>query len=141
VAKDEEVKCLYLGAAHATAMQPVEPKPIPPAPKFARDVALCVLHGDRGRYRTCNHFSEQMAERRFDVFDIEYVIRNGEPIGQGEYSEEHNDHKYTFRGIIDGTGFDAVFSLSAKHDFIKSPLITLITGCWKTKSGKRTRTL
>jgi hypothetical protein len=33
-----------------------------------------------------------------------------------------------------------VFSLSAEHDFIAAPLLTLITGCWKTKSGKRKKT-
>ena len=140
MAKDEEVKCWYTGDAGVRAMQPVESKPTPPSTEFVRQVALGILNGDRGRYRTSNHFSEQMAARGFDVFDFEYVIRNGAPVGPGEYSEEYDDHKYTFRGTIDGTSFDAVFSLSAKHDYIKSPLMILITGCWKTKSGKRTKT-
>jgi hypothetical protein len=30
--------------------------------------------------------------------------------------------------------------LSADHDFIQSPQIVLITGCFKTKNGKRRRT-
>lgn len=80
-----------------------------------------------------------MAERIFDVFEVEYVIRNGRPVGSGEYSEEHKDFKYTFRGNIDGTDFDAVFALSTEHDFVSSPLLKLITGCWKTKTGKRSR--
>ena len=81
-----------------------------------------------------------MAERDFDVFDIEYVIRNGRCIEGGEFSEEARNRKYTFRGSIDGTDFDAVFALSVDHDFIESPLVVLITGCFKTASGKRSKT-
>jgi len=141
VARDDEVKCKYIGNSEEKALPLAEKKPIPPTPGFARMVALSVLNGGRGSYRPSNHFSKQMADRIFDVFEFEYVIRNGSPIGEGEYSEEHKDHKYTFRGIIDGTEFDAVFSLSAEHEFIKSPLMTLITGCWKTSSGRRIRTV
>ncbi len=137
--KDDEVKCTYVGREDRTPSDPVEPSPVPPSPEFARTIALSILGGAIGRYRTSNHFREQMDARKFDIFDMEYVIRNGSPTGPGEYSDEHKDHKYTFRGNIDGTSFDAVFSLSALHDFIKSPVMILITGCWKTKSGKRIR--
>ena len=78
-----------------------------------------------------------MTERNFDVFDIEYAIRNGRCIECGEYSDEHKSHKYMFRCDIDGVEFDAVFALSAERDLIESPLMVLITGCWKTKSGRR----
>jgi len=108
-----------------------------PVHEFARSVALKILGGNRGRYRTSAHFLEQMADRNFDVFDREYAIRHGESPGCGEYSDEHKDHKYVFRCDIDGVPFEAVFSLSAEHDFIKSPLMILITGYWKTKSGRR----
>ena len=145
MAKDDhkEVKheCVFVGDNDdIVAMQPLETTPVPPSPEVARAVALSVLNGSRGRYRPSNHVSRQMEERGFDVFDMEYVIRNGKCIEPGEYSEEHKDHKYTFRGNIDGTDFDAVFSLSAEHDFIKSPLMILITGCWKTQTGKRKKT-
>jgi hypothetical protein len=140
VDRDGEVKCRYIGSCDEKALPLIDKKPVPPAPELARAVALSILDGARGSYRASNHFSGQMADRGFDVFEFEYVIRNGSPVGKGEYSEEHKDHKYTFRGIIDGTEFDAVFSLSAEHDFIKSPLMILITGCWKTSSGRRIRT-
>jgi hypothetical protein len=95
------------------------------------------LGGHRGSYRPSDHFREQMEERNFDVFDIEYAIRNGLCIEPGEYSDEYKSHKYVFRCDIDGVGFDAVFALSVERDLIKSPLMILITGCWKTKTGKR----
>lgn len=136
--KDDEVKCRYVGEEDRSQGELTDAVPATPPAEFARQVALTILGGAIGRYRPSNHFSKQMVEREFDIFDIEYVIRNGSPVGDGEYSAEHRDHKYTFRGYIDGTEFDAVFALSAEHDFIKSPLMKLITGCWKTKSGKRT---
>jgi len=68
---------------------------------------------------------------------MEYAVRNGRCIESGEYSDEHKDHKYVFRCDIDGIEFDAVFALSAEHDLIKSPLMILITGCWKTKTSRR----
>jgi uncharacterized protein DUF4258 len=139
VSKDDELKCRWVGKAEKSSMTPAEERPVPPSPEFARSVALSILGGVTGCYRPTNHFAKQMTERDFDVFDIEYVIRNGSPVGEGVYSEEHKDHKYAFRGLIDGTEFDAVFSLCAQHDFIKAPLMKLITGCWKTKTGRRAR--
>jgi len=141
VAEDDEVKCRYIGKSDEKALPMAEKSPVSPSVEVARAVALSILDGARGSYRPSNHFREQMADRIFDVFEFEYVIRNGSAIGSGEYSEEHRDHKYTFRGFIDGTEFDAVFSLAAEHDFIKAPLMILITGCWKTSSGRRTRTV
>jgi hypothetical protein len=140
--KDKEVlhECVFVGSHDATALQPLEQRPAPPPPEYARTLALGILCGARGRYQSSKHFRDQMAERGFDIFDMEYAIRNGQPVGIGEYSEKHKDHKYTFRGNIDGTDFDAVFSFSSEHDFSTSPLMILITGCWKTKSGKRRKT-
>lgn len=71
---------------------------------------------------------------------MEYVIRNGKCVEGGTFCESFRNHQYTFRGYIDGTGFDAVFALSADHDLIKSPLLILISGCFKTRSGRRGRT-
>ncbi len=81
-----------------------------------------------------------MKLRGFDVFDMEYVIRNGTCIEGGLFYAEFRNHKYRFRGNIDGTNFDSVFALSADHDLIQSPLVILITGCFKTKSGRRRKT-
>ncbi len=138
----KEVKhvCVYKGPHEDNRLQPAEQAPVPPSAEYARTVALGVLGGLHGGYRTSNHWRTQMAERDFDVFDLEYAIRNGSCTEGGQYSSEHRNHKYTFRGNIDGTDFDAVFAISAEHDMISSPLLILITGCWKTKSGKRSKT-
>jgi hypothetical protein len=142
VAKDDkEVKheCAYVGSHEDSKLEIVERRPVAPSAEFARMVALSVLGGSRGKYRTKAHCGKQMTDRTFDVFDMEYVIRNGKCIGSGEYCEGYKNYKYTFHGNIDGIGFDAVFALSAEHDLIKSPLMVLITGCWKTKTGRRGR--
>lgn len=140
MARDEKEinhECVYLGLHQVTPLQPVEQIPVAPSVELARLVALSVLDDERGRYRPSIHFCLQMSERNFDVFDVQYAIRNGKCVESGEYSEEEKSHKYTFRCDIDGVGFDAVFALSAEHDLIKSPLLVLITGCWKTKTGRR----
>ena len=130
---------VYVGPHQCVGAEQLKPGPDSPSPDFARTIALGILNGSLGCYRASTHCRERIEEREFDVFDVEYVIRNGQCVGLGKYSSEHKDHTYVFRGDIDGTKFDAVFSLSAEHDFIKSPLMTLISGCWKTKSGKRGR--
>ena len=68
---------------------------------------------------------------------MEYAIRNGNCIEAGEYCVDRKNHKYVFRCDIDGVEFDAVFALSAEHDLIKSPLMILVTGVWKTDDGCR----
>ena len=130
-------ECIYVGHHDGTAMEPAEKRPAPPSTDLARSVALSILSGDRGCYRPSDHFRAQMGERDFDIFDIEYAIRNGRCVENGEYCDENRNHKYLFRCDIDGVDFDAVFALSAEHDLIRSPLMILITGCWKTKTGKR----
>jgi hypothetical protein len=144
VAKDGDndvaIVCVYRGKHQAMAMRPVEQEPTPPTPAFARCVALGILDGAKGGYRSRQHFRDQMAARQFDVLDMLYAIRNGQCVEGGKYSSEHKNFKYTFRGCIDGVEFDAVFALSAEHDLLTSPLMLLITGVWKTKSGKRGKT-
>jgi hypothetical protein len=131
-----EIECIYLGDHQVPAGTTVRP-PAPPSDGFAREVALAILSGDRGTYMPTAHYRGQMAARNFDVFDMEYAIRNGSCTEGGKYSDEHKNHKYVFRCLIDGVEFDAVFALSVEHHLIDSPLMVLITGCWKTKSGKR----
>lgn len=136
---DVEYKMRYVGSHETTPLQPIEQTPTPPSPAFAQSLALSILGGARGRFRPSGHFVDQATEREFDVFDVEYVIRNGKCVEGGIYCEDEHDYQYTFRGCIDGVDFDAVFALSAEHDFFTSPLMILVTGCWKTKSGKRNR--
>jgi len=137
--RSEPHECTYIGPEQEPALETVAIKQIPPSPAFAQSVALSVLGGNRGRYRPSAHFQQQRDNRDFDVFDIEYAVRNGKCVGDGEYSETHKDFKYCFRCDIDGVEFDAVIALSAEHDLLSSPLLILITGCWKTKSGRRRR--
>jgi hypothetical protein len=139
--KDKEIRheCTYVGP-HDRPQEYSDDKPISPSPGRARDIALSILSGKTGRYHSSVHFRNRMEERDFDVFEIEYVIRNGRCLKGGEFCEKFRNHQYTFRGDVDGIGFDAVFALSADHDLIKFPLLILISGCFKTKSGRRGRT-
>lgn len=144
MAKDDQSKetheCVYLGDHDLDVMQPLEQVPAPPSAAFAKQVALTVLCGSRGAYRPTIHCSGRMKKREFDVFDFQYAIQNGECVEDGKYCAEHEDFQYCFRGEVDGQMFDAVFALCAKHDLINSPLLKLISGCWKNKSGtKRSR--
>ena len=141
MAKDDSKKqiaheCVYLGR-HEVAMEMVEKIPTAPSAELARMVALSILDGDRGSYHPSFHFGPRTKERNFDVFDMEYAIRNGKCIEAGEYFADRKNHKYVFRCDIDGVEFDAVVALSAEHDLIKSPLMILVTGVWKTNDGKR----
>lgn len=128
---------LYVGTHEPTAMETLDARPNVPSEEVGRSVALSILSGDRGSMKPCPHIARRMRERNFDIFDFEYAIRNGKCIKR-EYCAEFEDFEYKFRCLIDGVEFDAVFALSAKHDLIKKPLMYLITGCWKTESGKRT---
>jgi hypothetical protein len=130
-------ECVYVGEHDGTALEPVEQIPVAPSADLARSVALSILGGDRGSYRPSDHLRARMSERNFDIFDVEYAVRNGRCIENGEYYVEFKSHKYVFRCDIDGVGFDAALALSAEYDLIKSPLMILITGCWKTKTGRR----
>lgn len=138
-ANEVEHQCVYVGSHENAAMQPVDRTPVPPSSEFARSLALSVLGDVRGRFRRTVHFSQQMVQRTFDIFDVEYAIRNGSCVGSGVYCPDNINYKYTFRACVDGVDFDAVFALSAEHDLLESPLLILVTGCWKTKTGKRTK--
>ena len=133
----EKLQFAYCGKHEAPIEIVTDSAPLSPTPDVARLIALGVLGGSKGRYRITVHCQQRMSERDFDVFDIEYVIRNGACVGSGEFVAEFRQHKYTFRGDIDGTNFDAAFALSADHDLIESPLLFLLSGCFKTRSGKR----
>jgi hypothetical protein len=137
--KSETHECVYVGPEHEPARRAVDKAPTPPSVEFAKAVSLRILGGALGRYRPSVHFQEQTRERNFDVFDMEYAIRNGKCTESGEYSHEHKDFKYVFRCDIDGVTFDAVIALSAEHDLLSSPLLILITGCWKNRTGRRRR--
>jgi hypothetical protein len=137
--RSEPHECVYVGPDQEPAMETVENKAVPPSVEFAKLVTLSILGGNRGRYRPSAHYQEQRKDRDFDVFDIEYAVRNGKCVGDGEYSSKYKDFKYVFRCDIDGVEFDAVIALSAEHDLINAPLLVLVTGCWKTKSGRRRR--
>ena len=137
--EEEKHICRYAGPQEEDPLRFTGQKPLPPSPDFARKTAMAILGGRVGRYRPTSHFRERMMEREFDVFDVEYVIRNGKCVESGVFSEEHKHHKYTFRGVMDGVGFDAVFGLSSEHDLLNSPVLILITGCFKTRSGKRSK--
>ena len=140
--KDKEIKheCRYVGPHEQGGHAFTDDKPASPSPSMAQTIALGILGGRLGRYHPSSHFQERMKERGFDVFDVEYVIRNGRCVAGGDFSEEYRNHKYCFRGFIDGVGFDAVWALSAEHDLLSSPLMILISGCFKTKSGRRSKT-
>lgn len=136
---DEEIQheCWFVGTHDKSSPQYADRKPTSPNAGLVQIIALEILNGRKGKYHPTTHFREQMESREFDLFEMEYVIRNGSCVQGGEFCEEYRNHKYTFRGNIDGVDFDAVFALSADHDFIRSPLMILITGCFKTKSGRR----
>lgn len=136
---DDGIQCRYVGSHRQEKTTSLEIKPTAPKPDFARTVALGVLGERIGRYHSTPHFTQRVKEREFDVFDIEYAIRNGVCLGEGFFCEKYRNFKYTFRANIEGIDFDAVFALSADDDFIRSPLLILITGCFKTDSGKRIR--
>lgn len=137
--EDKEIQheCYYCGTHDANQLKGKEFRLFAPSPGFAREIALAILGGQLGKYHSPPHFRERMLEREFDVFDMEYAIRNGKCIGAGEACEEFRSYKYTFRANIEGTNFDAVFALLADHDYKESPTIVLITGCFKTKTGRR----
>ncbi len=138
--EEEKHICRYAGPSQEDSPRYTELQPLPPSPDFAQTTALAVLGGRLGRYRPTLHCRNRMIERDFDVFDVEYVIRHGKCVGNGIFVEENKHHKYTFRGSVDGVEFDAVIGLSSEHDLFSSPLLILITGVFKTRTGKRSKT-
>lgn len=135
--KETQHECVYVGSHSVEVpLDSLDQTPAPPSDELARSVSLSVLCGNRGSLKSMPHCNRRMKERNFDIFDIEYAIRNGRCV-KVEYCAEYQDHKFTFRCLIDGVEFDAVFALSARHDLIKAPLMVLITGCWKTSNGDR----
>ncbi len=134
--KEPKHECVYVGTHKESSLEPLDKTPTAPATELARSVALSVLDGERGSMRSLPHFVRRMTERDFDVFEIQYAICNGDCL-ESEYCPDYKSHRYRFRCLIDGLQFDAVFALSARHDLVKTPLLYLITGCWKTENGRR----
>jgi hypothetical protein len=138
--KEMPHECWYRGEHCLDVPKSTDQNPISPSPAVAQSIALAVLSGRLGRFHSTKHFRVRMSDRDFDIFDMEYVIRNGQCIEGGTFRAEHKNHEYTFRGNIDGTDFEAAFAISAEHDMIRSPLVVLVTGCFKTTSGRRGKT-
>lgn len=82
-------ECVYVGEHDGTSLQPADKRPAPPSTALARTVTLGILSGDRGCYRSSDHFALRMQNRNFDVFDIEYAVRNGICNEGGEYNDFH----------------------------------------------------
>lgn len=129
-------ECVYVGPHKETSLEPLDKSPAAPSEEIVRTVSLSVLCRGHGCIKPLPHFKLRMKVRNFDIFDVIYVIRNG-TCAKVQYCADYQDHKFTFRGLVDGVGFDATFALSARHDLIKAPLMFLITGCWKTDNGER----
>jgi hypothetical protein len=134
--KQARHECVYTGPHEETSLEPLDPTPIAPSEDVVRAVALSVLCEARGSMRSLPHFKQRMKTRNFEIFDMIYVIKNGECV-KAQYCPDFKNHKFTFRGLIDGVEFDAAFALSPSHDFVKAPLLYLISGCWKTSNGAR----
>lgn len=109
-------------------------------PEGARVVALSAWRLP-GRLRLTSHFNMRVCERKFDIFDVEYVIRHGCPVGKAVFckGEDRNNFKYRFRGTVDGLGLRVVFAIDATQDYFRAPLVILITAAWNTKTGARKR--
>ena len=138
--KEMQHECWYRGEHDLDLPKSEVADPASPSPEKARLITLGVLSGRVGRFHSTSHFRQRMEEREFDILDVEYVIRNGTCVEGGIFCIDYRNHKYTFRGNIDGTDFETAFALSADHDLILSPLVVLITGCFKTRSGRRRKT-
>src|ERR1700730_9205071 len=94
--KEVEHQCVYVGPHENNALEPLETDPVSPSPQVAKAVSLSVLGGNRGKYRNTDHCAKRMRERDFDVFDMEYVIRNGVCIELGRYVSEYKNFRYKF---------------------------------------------
>ena len=102
----------------------------------ARRVAL-EAWTNQGRVRPTEHFRKRATERGFTTLDVEQVIRHGKPKSGPDLCAEFDNYKYCFRGRIDGVTLEVTFALDATQDYESNPLAILITGVWKTATGKR----
>ena len=106
----------------------------PLSPDAARRVALEALSS--GRVRLTSHFRMRAASRRFDLLDVENVLSQGSPRGLGEMCPYRKNVKYLFSGICDDRVLNIVFALDATQSYEETPLVILITGCWRRRSRK-----
>lgn len=134
---DKRVEVTYRGPLNQSA-DAMPQKPL--SPEGARVVALSAWRLP-GRLRLTSHFNMRVVQRKFDIFDVEYVIRNGTPIGKAIFCKGagRNNYKYRFRGNVDGLGLRIVFAIDATQDYFSAPLVILITAAWNTKTGARKR--
>jgi hypothetical protein len=130
----EKHEIKYHGPANPSAnAQPQKPL----SPESARVVALSAWR--IGRLRISGHFTKRVKERKFDILDVEQVIRHGTPKGGAVFCKRYNNYKYVFHAAVDGIGLRAVFAIDATQDYTTSPLVILITAAWSTKTGARKR--
>lgn len=108
----------------------------PLSPETARLVAL-ESWGKGGRIRSTDHFRTRSSERNFSTLDVQEVIRHGRPECKAEFCREFNNYKYRFQGMVDGLELRVAFALDATQDYSASPLVILITGVWRNKTGAR----
>lgn len=135
--QDKRVEIAYRGPANPCVdAQPQKPL----SPETARVVALSAWRLP-GRLRLTDHFNMRVRQRNFDIFDVEYVIRRGTPVGNAVFcrGKGRNNYKYRFWGKIDGLGLRVVFAIDATQDYHSAPLVILITAAWDTKTGSRKR--
>jgi hypothetical protein len=79
-----------------------------------------------------------MCERGFDILDLEFVIKHGRSDGPAEKcGVPHKNYKYCFSAVVDGERLQAAFAVDPAQDYQHAPLIILITGVWKTKTGTK----
>jgi hypothetical protein len=124
----------YLGPVNpASAAQPQAPL----TPETARSIALSAWHAP-GRLRISDHCKKRMRERGFDILDFEVVVKHGRPVGPAiKCGAPHHNYKYCFSTLVDGERLEASFAVDPSQDYQQAPLVVLITGVWKTKTGTK----
>lgn len=137
VTQDKRVEIVYRGP-HNQCVNTQPQKPL--SPETARVVALSAWRNP-GRLRITDHFNMRVSKRNFDIFDVEYVLRHGVPLGSAIFcsGKGRNNYKYRFWCKVDGLGLRVVFAIDATQDYQSAPLVILITAAWDTKTGARKR--
>lgn len=108
----------------------------PLSPEAARRVALSAWERG-GRIRPTHHFRSRASQRGFTIIETEQVIRYGRCVAGVEACPEFRNYKYLFEAEIDGVRLRISFALDGTQDYQESPVLILISGVWKTKSGTR----
>lgn len=132
---EEEHSFIYQGQIPRGA------KASPQAPLSAETARVVALNAwySKGRIRLTGHFRKRTGERKFTIFDVEHVIRYGKPSCPVEFCTKFANYRYRFEAEIDGLTLKIAFALDATQEYHISPLVILITGVWKNRTGKRIR--